>query len=320
MRESKKERPSGKLVMKNIFRLYGLTKEYFFKYGIFRWFGGIASGSLEVFNAYLMGRMVGVALSGDMNELTKYAAVIIGATLTRTALGVINEFSHEYYSINSGKKLRIMAMEKINDLPIAYYENKHTGESISRFANDIEKIQDFYGNSVAGIWSWVPASFILSLVILLNTNAELTLICGTIIPVFLIIMNKISIPIGEASKERQEHATEFNSYLRDFTEGIHIYKSFGMKKNHGLKFEDACKKYADVSFKMARRRALSLALMIFGMILPQIIALGVGSLYVINGKLAIEELFVFTSVLWPFVSIFRRVSHSWTDLIEEYGR
>ena len=320
MRESKKERPSGKLVMKNIFRLYGLTKEYFFKYGIFRWFGGIASGSLEVFNAYLMGRMVGVALSGDMNELTKYAAVIIGATLTRTALGVINEFSHEYYSINSGKKLRIMAMEKINDLPIAYYENKHTGESISRFANDIEKIQDFYGNTIAGIWSWVPASFILSLVILLNTNAELTLICGTIIPVFLLIMNKISIPIGEASKERQEHATEFNSYLRDFTEGIHIYKSFGMKKNHGLKFEDACKKYADVSFKMARRRALSLALMIFGMILPQIIALGVGSLYVINGKLAIEELFVFTSVLWPFVSIFRRVSHSWTDLIEEYGR
>ncbi|MBN1622939.1 MAG: ABC transporter ATP-binding protein [Clostridia bacterium] len=320
MTDSKKDRPSAGIVLKNIFRLYGLTREYFFKYGIFRWFGGIASGGLEVFFSYLMGRMVGVALTGDIKELVRYAAIIISATIIRTILGLVNEYSHSYYSIHSGKKLREMAMEKINDLPIAYYENQHTGESISRFASDIEKIQSFYGNTIAGIWSWVPASFAFSLAILLKTNWELTLICGTVIPVFLIIMNKISIPIGEASQERQEHAAEYNSYLRDFTEGIHIYKSFGMYDNHGKKFKDACGKYAEASFKMAKRRAFSIGLMILGMILPQIVALGVGSLYVINGKLAIEELFVFTSVLWPFVSIFRRVSESWSDLIEEYGR
>lgn len=280
----------------------------------------MASGGLEVLNAYMYGRMVGVALSGQISELVTYAAILIGATIIRTIIGLINEYSSAYYNIHSGKKLRTLAMEKINNLPIAYYEKMHSGETISRLASDIEKLQEFFGNSVAGIWSWVPASFAFSLAVLLKTNVQLTLICGTIIPIFAIIMNKISIPIGKASKERQEHAAEFNSYLRDFTEGIHIYKSFGMNQSHGKKFEDACKKYTEASYRMAARRALSLGLMILGMIMPQIIALGAGSVFVINGKITIEELFVFTSVLWPFVSIFRQVSRGWSDLIEESGR
>lgn len=320
MTEKKEARPSVKKVFRILIRFYGSTKEYFFRYGIFRWFGGIGSGGFEVLNAYMFGRMVGVALSGQINELVKYAAILIGATIARTLLGLVNEYSSAYYNIHSGKKLRTMAMEKINGLPIAYYEKTHSGETISRLASDIEKLQEFFGNSVAGIWSYVPASFAFSLAVLLKTDIQLTLICGTVIPIFVIVMNKISIPIGKASKERQEHAAEFNSYLRDFVEGIHIYKSFGMNQSHGIKFEEACRKYTEASYRMAARRALSLGLMILGMIMPQIIALGVGSVFVINGSITIEELFVFTSVLWPFVSIFRQVSRGWSDLIEESGR
>ncbi len=320
MTEKKEAKPSVKKVFKILFRFYGATKEYFFKYGIYRWFGGVASGGLQVFNAYLAGRMVGIAISGDMSALVRYSVILIGAVIVRTIIGLMNEYASSYYNIHSGKKLRVMAMEKINNLPIAFYENQHSGETISKLASDIEKLQEFYGNSVAGIWSWVPASFVFSLAILLNTNVQLTLICGTIIPVFAIIMNKISLPIGKASKERQEHAASFNSYLRDFAEGVHIYKSFNMSKSHGQKFEKACDDYAEASFRMARRRALSIGLMIFGMVIPQIIALAVGSVFVIEGKITVSELFVFTNVLWPFVSIFRQVSRGWSDLIEESGR
>lgn len=320
MSEQKETKPSAKKVFKTLFRFYWTTREYFFKYGIYRWFGGVASGGMEVLNAYLAGRMVGIALSGDMNQLIRYASILTGAVITRTILGLVNEYSNAYYNINSGKKLRVMAMEKINNLPIAYYENQHSGETISKLASDIEVLQEFFGNSIAGIWSWVPASFGFSLAVLLNTNVQLTLICGTIIPVFAIIMNKISIPIGKASKERQDHAASFNSYLRDFAEGVHIYKSFSMNKSHGYKFEKSCDDYAKASFLMAKRRALSIGLMIFGMVIPQVIALAVGSIFVIRGQLTVPELFVFVNVLWPFVSIFRQVSSGWADLIETSGK
>ncbi|MCK5757671.1 MAG: ABC transporter ATP-binding protein, partial [Clostridiales bacterium] len=190
MTDKKETKPSVKKVFKILFRFYGTTKEYFFKYGIYRWFGGVASGGLQVFNAYLAGRMVGIAISGDMSALVRYSVILIGAVIVRTIIGLMNEYASSYYNIHSGKKLRVMAMKKINNLPIAYYENQHSGETISKLASDIEKLQVFYGNSVAGIWSWVPASFVFSLAILLNTNVQLTLICGTIIPVFAIIMNK----------------------------------------------------------------------------------------------------------------------------------
>ncbi|MDX1359329.1 MAG: hypothetical protein R3232_10905, partial [Clostridia bacterium] len=108
MAEKKKDRPSVKQVFKTLFRFYSMTREYFFKYGIYRWFGGVASGSMGVLNAYLAGRMVGVALTGDMSELVRYAALLIGAVIVRTILGLVNEYTNAYYNIHSGKKMRTM--------------------------------------------------------------------------------------------------------------------------------------------------------------------------------------------------------------------
>jgi len=320
MADRKNTRPSTKEVLKTIRRYYWLTKEYFFKYGIYRWFGGVASGGMQVLNAYLAGRMVGVAISGDMNQLVRYAAMLLGAVIVRTTLGVVNIFNNLRYSIYSGKKLRTLAMEKINALPIAYYEKTHSGDTISKLASDIEVLQLFYGNSIAGIWSWVPATFVFSLIVLLKTNVLLTLICGTIIPLFSFLMNKISIPMSKASKERQEHAAEYNSYLRDFAEGVHIYKSFGMETSHGRKFENACNEYAGKSFQIAKRRSMTFGLTGIGMLVPQVIALTVGSIFVMDGRLTVSDLFVFANVLWPFVSIFQQVTRGWADVIESAGK
>lgn len=319
MSDKKIAKPSIKTVIGSIFRLYGFTKEYY-KWGFIRLLGGFASGSFSVLSAYLGGRMVGVAISGDKSQLINYAVISLGAIIGRSLLGIVNEYTNAYYNIYSGKKLRILAMEKINKLPIAYYENKHTGETISKLVSDIEKLQEFFGNSMAGMWSYVPSQFIASLIILICVDAKLTLICCIIIPLFGFALNKINVPVGKHSETRQEHTAKYNSYLRDLVEGIQIYKAYGMDETHSHKFESACEDYAKSSFKIAARRSFSLAVSIFGMILPQIIAVGVGSIFVINGSISLEELFIFTGVLWPFLSTFRMISGSWTSAIEEAGR
>ena len=169
-------------IVNTLFRFYATTKEHF-DWGALRMIGGVGSEIFAVLSGYLSGRMAGVALDGDLQVLARYAAVLVAAVLGRSLLAYGNEWTGQKYSVYSGEKLYSLAIEKINRLPINYYDNERTGDTASRLTNNFASLKDYYGNSVAG---------------------------------------KISIPIGQASKNRQEGMAGYNSYVRDFVEGIEI--------------------------------------------------------------------------------------------------
>ncbi|MBT3272991.1 MAG: ABC transporter ATP-binding protein [Spirochaetales bacterium] len=319
MSQDTNDKPSFTHVMRSIFRLYALTSEYL-KWGILRFFGGIASAGIALYSHYVTGQLLDVALSADMKRFIQFAVLIGSVIIARSLINLVNPFTHEWYNIYSGRKLRRIAIEKINNLPINYYENKHTGESISRLVSDIESLQEFYGNSIAGIWSYVPTYFIAGSIVLLGINWKLTLICTALIPLFAFVITKVTLSISTASKKRQKSTTDFNSYLRDFIEGISIYKAFNMHRSHSKKFESACDEVAKESVAISKTRSLSTGLNIIGALVPQILAYAIGGLFVLRDELTIGQLFAFSNILFPFINTFRQINRAWMDMVDQTGR
>lgn len=307
-------------VMRTIFRLYVSTKEFLIPWGGARFLGGIGAALLGVFSSYLMGRMVEVALSNDMTVLIRYAIFMVSMVVARVILSYVNILTQERYSYHSGRKLKRMSVDRINVLPICYFERNHTGQTISKLGSDLEKLEMFFGNSIAGIWSFVPTQFIASFILLARVDLPLTLICGTTIPLFSLLIGKVSIPMGEQSKRRQEEIAVYNSLIRDFVEGAPIYKVYNMHRTFLPKFHQACARVAESSFAISKRRSLTMGLSILGMLIPQIIAISAGMVFVSRGSITVAELFIFSNVLWPFVFTFQQVSHSWNEMVEEAGR
>ncbi|MCK5129918.1 MAG: ABC transporter ATP-binding protein, partial [Clostridiales bacterium] len=192
------------------------------KWGILRMAGGVVSATIAIYGAWLTGRVIEIAMSGDKSQFWSYLIVLIIATVVRSVVSYLNPNASQRYGFLNGKTFRKLTLEKITRLPINYYENKHTGDTISKFIVDIERLQWFSTNAMASIWSYVPTLLIISTIYLVKLNALLMLICCACIPLISYIIGKISIPISDTSKIIQTKKSEYNSYLRDFLEGIHI--------------------------------------------------------------------------------------------------
>lgn len=299
-------------------KIYKETSEHK-KWAIGRWFGGIASGVISVFDFYIIGSSLDVALSGEYERLMSFIYALIAIFIIRILLQFTNPLIDSQYELRTYRTLSMNAYNKIDKLEMGYYENVHTADTISTLIDDIEKIKTFMGNTIAGFLSWNPVSLILSIIILCSINWKLTLFSLTIVPIVMFILNKVSEPLKAAKNNIQEHTAVLNSYLRDFIEGNDIYKAFNMHKSHTEKFQESCQNIANESYKSSLVMTKNRALQILMMIIPQGICMFASIYFIARDELTIGQYVIFSNMLWPLIHTFRTFGIGWAEMIGYSG-
>ena len=315
---SKKEKTKAKDVIRMMAKIYKETSEHK-KWAIGRWFGGIASGVISVFDFYIIGSSLDVALSGEYERLISFIYALIAIFVIRILLQFTNPLIDSQYELRTYRTLSMNAYNKIDKLEMGYYENVHTADTISTLIDDIEKIKTFMGNTIAGFLSWNPVSLILSIIILCSINWKLTLFSLTIVPIVMFILNKVSEPLKAAKNNIQEHTAVLNSYLRDFIEGNDIYKAFNMHKSHTEKFQDSCQNIANESYKSSLVMTKNRALQILMMVIPQGICMFASIYFIARDELTIGQYVIFSNMLWPLIHTFRTFGIGWAEMIGYSG-
>lgn len=305
-------------IIKTLIRLYSLVRKHM-PYGMIRWAGGIASASIGVISGWVMGQTLDVALSGDMDRFYQFLIYVAVFITARGVVNFINPYFGSKFSVKAGNHLSRLCISKINNLKINYYEDKHTGDSISVLVSDIEKLSSFFPNFLAGSVSFMPTMFIFGLVLSLRMSWELTLIASAIVPLIGWIMMKVAKPIKEASSNVQEATAKYNSYLRDFAEGVITYKSFNMSKIHGKKFEQSCGMINKENIKISKKRALSDVIGFLGFFLPEIVVYCFGGIFIVQGKMTIGEVYAFSYIFGRVRSIIRRLPSDYSQLLVDMG-
>ncbi len=315
---SKKQKTKAKDVIKMMTKIYKETSEHK-KWAIGRWFGGIASGILSVFDFYFIGSALDVALSGEYERLLSFIYALIAIFLVRILLQFTNPLIDSQYELRTYRTLSMNAYNKIDKLEMGYYENVHTADTISTLIDDIEKIKTFMGNTIAGFLSWNPITLILSTIILCSINWKLTLFSLVVVPVVMFILNKVSEPLKDAKNNIQEHTAVLNAYLRDFIEGNDIYKAFNMHKSHTAKFEETCQNIANESYKSSLVMTKNRALQILMMVIPQGICMFASIYFIARNELTIGQYVIFSNMLWPLIHTVRTTGQGWAEMIGYSG-
>lgn len=121
-------------------------------------------------------------------------------TLGLIALSQIFNFVHNFLiegcTNRTMYRLRKEVDEKINRLPLNYFDTKTHGEILSRITNDVDTIASSLGQIISQI---VNSAFtvILTLAIMLSINVWLTLISLLVVPLSMLASKKI---IGKSQK------------------------------------------------------------------------------------------------------------------------
>ena len=129
-------------------------------------------------------------------------------------------------SQNATAKLRADLFDKMQALPIRYFDAHPTGELMSRYTNDIDNIDVMLNNSLTSIVSGV-ITLIGTFIFMLTTSPLLTLITVVFIPLFL----KLGAVIGKRSSRfysgQQAALGAVNGYMEETITGQKVVKVFG---------------------------------------------------------------------------------------------
>ena len=168
-------------------------------------------------------------LPGDFPGLLKML-VLMGGLF---ALSALCSFAYARIMVHVAQRtvaaIRQDLFDRLQQLPVSYYDQHQSGDLMSRFTNDIDTVSEMLNSSFASIISNV-LTFLGTVLMMIILNPWLTLITFA----FLAMMGVVVKVIGGRSRvnfQRQQAALgAVNGYIEEMIEGQKVIKVFNHEK------------------------------------------------------------------------------------------
>jgi len=192
--------------------------------------------------------------TGDkIDILLKICFVILIVFFLKNLFGYLQSYFMAYVEYSSMNDLRDKAYRHLHKLPISYFKKERVGNLISRFTNDISKIQD----SISATFSSLikePLTIVVFLIIALSISWQLTLFAAIILPVSMLAIMWIGLKVRKQSTLVQRKIADITSVLQETISGVKVVKAFGMEPYENKKFVKETKSYLKTVLKIVRIR------------------------------------------------------------------
>ena len=160
------------------------------------------------------------------------ALVILGTVYAVSALGsYVQSRLMLTISQNSIQKIRDDLFNRLQTLPVRYFDSHPTGEIMSRFTNDVDNIDVMLNNSLTSIVSGI-ITLVGTFIFMLTTNVWLTVITIVFIPLLVFSAGVIAKNSARYYGAQQAAIGAVNGYIEETISGQKVIKVF----NH----EDEC--------------------------------------------------------------------------------
>ena len=126
---------------------------------------------------------------------------------------------------NALKRIRDELFEKMERLPIRFYDTNNTGDLMSRFTNDVDTIGQMLSSTLVQMFSGA-LSIIGTLALMIYTNFWLTLITIVIIPIMIKAASLIASRSQKYFTAQQSSLGAVNGYIEETISGQKVVKVF----------------------------------------------------------------------------------------------
>ena len=227
--------------VKNIKRLIIFMRPYYLPIVISLVFTA-ASTVISIFAPQVLSDLVNVITASfggspiDMGELGRFAVILIVFYVCNALCTYVSGFIMTTVSQKMSKSLRTEISEKINRVPLKYFDAHPYGDTLSRVTNDVDTI----GNSMQqAVTMVVQSAFLLTgvLIAMFVTSWQLALTVLIIVPfmaVLLLVIMKFSQP---QFRRQQDELAVLNGKVEENYSGQLAIKAFNAEGRTGEDFE-----------------------------------------------------------------------------------
>ncbi len=219
----------------------------------------IISSACTVGGSYLIKPLINdYILPGDFPGLAK----MLGLMALVYIVGAVCSFGYArimvHVSQNTVAKIRADLFDRMQELPLKFFDAHTHGELMSRYTNDIETVSEALNNSFGSVIS-CSLNFLGTVLMMLVLSPVLTLITFAVLIVMLMVVKTIGGRSRRYFAAQQKTVGEVNGYIEEMIEGQKVIKVF----NH----EGAAKEGFDQRNE-AYRQAGTRAQIYAGMMMP----------------------------------------------------
>ena len=186
----------------------------------------VISSACTVGGSYLIKPLINdYILPGDFLGLAKMLCVMAGVYV----LGALCSFGYArimvHVSQNTVAKIREDLFDKMQALPLKYFDTHTHGELMSRYTNDIETVSEALNNSFGSLIS-CSLNFVGTIAMMLVLSPILSLITFAMLAVMLGVVKTIGGRSRRYFAAQQKAIGEVNGYIEEMIEGQKVIKVF----------------------------------------------------------------------------------------------
>lgn len=211
------------------------------------------------------------------------------------------------------KRLRTSISEKINRLPLKFFDHNLSGDILSRVTNDVDTIAQSLNNSLSTLVS-ASTLFIGSIIMMFVTNyiMAITAIVSSLIGFVLMF-----IILGKSQKyftRRQTELGNLNGYIEEIYSGLNVVKTCNAKEETTLEFDKLNDKLYDCNRKSQFLSGLMQPIMSFIGNFSYVAVCVVGALLVSKDMISFGTIVAFIMYVRLFTNPLSQIAQAMTSL------
>lgn len=176
-------------------------------------------------------------LPGDVSGLVMMLGLLGGLYLVSAASTYVQYRMVIKIAQRSVARLRSDLFDKMEALPVKYYEDHPLGDMMSRYTNDVDRVSDVLSDSLSDILS-SALTLIGIFFLMIYISPILTLVAMIIIPLMFLSAKTIAQRSGKYFKAQQNILGKTNGYIEEMISGQTVVKVFSHEHMVESDFEE----------------------------------------------------------------------------------
>jgi ATP-binding cassette subfamily B protein len=241
------------------------------------------------------------------------ALLVLGIYIVRAGMQFLRSYMAHLAGWGVVADVRKHIYEHLQALSLRYYEDKQTGQLMSRVINDTELFEQLISHAIPDVVVNLITLFGVSAV-LLSLNWRLTLLSMIPIPLVVVSLKVYARYVRPAFRERQKELGNLNAILNDSLSGIREIKAFTREVDEMKRVNQGIDRYRVSLLGALKLMATFQPFVEFTSSLGVLIVIYFGGRLALQHVLSVADLVAFFLYLDIFYQPVRNLSNAWEQI------
>lgn len=258
----------------------------------------MGNATTEIFNG-LISKIRDGGQGIDFSKLLKIILILTILYIISTVFSYAQSYIMSGVAQRISYRLRQEISQKINRLPMEYFDKNSKGDIISRVTNDVDTLSQTMNQSLMQVVTSV-ITVVGVFIMMLYINFMMTIAALIVMPLTMLVLSIIIRKSQIFFKQQQKYLGDINGKIEETFSGQNIVRGYNGERFEINEFDAINRKLYDTGWKSQFLSSIMMPIMNFVGNLGYVIVSILGGYMAINGRISVGDIQAFIQYMWMF--------------------